>query len=73
MLILFYKDLYIRPCNPMDDILNYYSTVIYIYIYIIYECNGERVEMNISFFGILMRPNGNILIRTVASSEKNMG
>ena len=37
------------------------------------ECNGERVEMNISFFGILMRPYGNILIRAVASSEKNMG
>ena len=62
----------------MDNILNYYSKVyiyIYIYIYIctIYECNGERVEMNISFFGILMHPYGNILIRAVASSEKNMG
>ena len=54
----------------MDNNLNYYSTV---YIYTIYECNGERVEMNISFFGILMHPYGNILIRAVASSEKNMG
>ena len=58
----------------MDNILNYYSTVyIYIYIYTIYECNGERVEMNISFFGILIRPYGNILIRAVASSEQNRG
>ena len=32
-----------------------------------------RVEMNILFFGILMHPYGNILIRAVASSEKNMG
>ena len=57
----------------MDNILNYYS----IYsIYTIYECklhSGERVEMNISFFGILIRPYGNILIRAVASSEKNRG
>ena len=28
-----------------------------------------RVEMNISFFGILMHPCGNILIRAVASSH----
>ena len=54
--------------------LNYYSTVyiyiyIYIYIYTFYECNGKRVEMNISFFGILMHPCGNILIRAVASSH----
>ena len=52
----------------MDNILNYYSTV-----YIQFMSAMVRVEMNISFFGILIRPYGNILIRAVASSEKNRG
>ena len=54
----------------MDNILNYYSTAyIYIYIYIQFMSAMVRVEMNISLFGILMHPYGNILIRAVASSH----
>ena len=41
----------------MDNILNYYSTDIKFMSAMV-----GRVEMKISFFGILIRPYGNIII-----------